>query len=219
MHPGDIRGRRREREEAEPLEDRTAVVRGVDLQVPDAAVARDRGAAGDQGPVDAAPTVALEGRPAPQAGERAAGTHHEPGGGDEAIAVLGDQHADAVRTRGGRGVAQVVGDPASSPRPRPRCGAGRCATRSACVGGLADDDPVDLGREPGERALESDEQGLLLLRLESGGDQTLGQVGGLVVAVGLPLDGLAAGRERGDLAGDEGVESRRREGRCRRAPR
>ena len=60
--------------------------------------------------------------------------------------------------------------------------------------------------EPGERVRSSHQQGLLLLRLESGSDQTARQVSRLVVAVGLPLDSLAAGREPGDLARDEGVE-------------
>src|SRR3954464_12676869 len=83
----DERGRGRELDEAEAVQNRAALRRGVDLQITEAPVCGERGAVRDERAEDAAPPPAGQGAAAPEAGE---------------LGAWGGLHSSSTKRRGTR---------------------------------------------------------------------------------------------------------------------
>src|SRR5215213_4418705 len=83
-----------ELDEAQPLEDRAAVVRGVDLEVAVAARRREGGAVRDEGAEDAPASPGGQGAGAPEAGEVGFGRKLDAAGGDRRLPGDGDHGGD-----------------------------------------------------------------------------------------------------------------------------
>src|SRR3954453_23048081 len=86
----DERGRGRELDEAEAVQNRPALRRGVDLQITKAAVCGERGAVRDKRAEDAAPSTAGQGAAAPEAGELGAWVKLHSAGADRGFTGHGD---------------------------------------------------------------------------------------------------------------------------------
>ena len=114
-----VRGRRRQGDESEVLEDRSARRRGIDLQVAEPLGGRQRRAVRHQRPEDAAAAPLGHGPAAPEAGEVGPSGELEPTTGDRSISGHGHHGADRAGV-----VAHLPfqrGRPgAGSPRRRPR---------------------------------------------------------------------------------------------------
>ena len=130
----DVGRRRRHGDEPEPLEDRPAVRRRVDLDEAEAALAREIRAVGDGRPVDAAAAPRRQRAAAPERREVGSALEADPGGADDLGAGLGDDDADRVRV-GGALLLEALREPSRGcrrprpPPPSPRCGRSRRARR------------------------------------------------------------------------------------------
>src|SRR5581483_10786156 len=96
----DPRRRRRDGLKAHPLEDRAAVVGGVDLQVEAAALGGEPATVGDDRAIDPAVPVLLDGAAAPQRAELGIRGEAQPARAHHAAVRLCDD--DAKRLRVGR---------------------------------------------------------------------------------------------------------------------
>src|SRR5690348_7369222 len=103
-----VRGRRRDRPKAEPLEDRAAVVGRVDLEIAAAVLGREPPAERDERAVDAAPAPGRERAPAPERPECRTRRKADPAGRDDGVARLGDDDAELLRI-GGPLELEIVG--------------------------------------------------------------------------------------------------------------
>src|SRR3954470_12360360 len=94
----DERGRGRELDEAEAVQNRAALRRGVDLQIPEAPVCGERGAVRDERAEDAAPPPAGQGAAAPEAGELGAWVELHSSSADRGAPGHGDDGRNRRRT-------------------------------------------------------------------------------------------------------------------------
>src|SRR3954468_18606275 len=86
----DERGRGRELDEAEAVQNRPALRPGVDLQITEAPVCGERGAVRDERAEDAAPSPAGQGAAAPEAGELGAWVKLQSPSADRGVTGHGD---------------------------------------------------------------------------------------------------------------------------------
>src|SRR3954470_15035718 len=93
----DERGRGREPDEAEAVQNRPALRRGVDLQIPEAPVCGERGAVRDERAEDAAPPPAGQRAAAPEAGELGAWVELDSSSADRGVTGHGDDGRDRPR--------------------------------------------------------------------------------------------------------------------------
>src|SRR5215210_2399731 len=195
----------RDRPEAEPLENRPAVGRSVNLQVAPSPLGCQRRAAAHERAIDATPAPRGQCRATPEGCEiGAAREPHPPGRGSEAIR-LGDENREAGGI-GGELLLERGGVPAfAAVAPR----------RSLELADPLEINPVaDLaqyevdGRRSAvrQRSCLADHDRLELLRHEASSSQSLLEKRRTVVAVELPLERLTSFGEPGDLRVDQPVQ-------------
>jgi hypothetical protein len=202
----DVRGCRSDGDETEPLENRPAVVGGVDLEVAIASLLGEARPVRDQRAVDPAAAPGLERRTAPERREVGVGRKPHPGGRDHQVAGLSDDDDERIRVDLSLGLEEVRQDEVL------------LLPDGAVQGGdpVQIDTAVDLPqrytlghlRLGGDGGHRGDHHRLGVLRHEPCCSKPVREIGRQIVPVQLPLESLSGLGEGAYLTRNQLVERR-----------